>query len=540
MSDDKKSIKQENKTDKPKEQGTSKTQEKNKKALNKNLIWGIVGVIFALVIVLVAVLCFRKSPNPKDPKASPTYSKAFFIYNDGKYTLWNSDGKRLIDDEFDDKSAFIGGYAYVRKGTEYAFINDSGKIMLGFGQISGIEEYGAGLYLVKDNMGAQHLMLGSGKILMSGDDIDLDFSNSTATFASAEYEGKLYIYNYAGILMAQIEVAKDATIRFSSSNDFGLIYYNGWNLLFDTRTGKQVAMFEGERFSIDTVSDDRSVILLGGYEDNNQYKAVHNGLLYDLDVTKSYGMIRNTNIIVGYDNYDSVSLLDNNYKIVKEVNSYLALKDLENYATINDEGKVEILYHGNIVKTFDQEDVDSVSGVLANADLYAIKSEGKYRFYHLDGSFAFGEYGDVYSLFDAHRHTSVSDDGENYYMIDVNGNRVNDLSYRRAYTYENSYVVYDVDGKRAILNGTGVPITGFDYMEAYNRSIAVDHEIWSLKRDANDYDVIDVMASVENKMIASNINVYDFYTHYFTAKNEDGGLDYYTYKGILFFRTTKN
>ena len=539
MAEDKKSIEQENKTRMQKEQGKSKTAIKERGPSKKNLLLGIAGVILAVVIILIAVLVFRKAPNPKDPKASPTYSRAFFIYNDGKYTLWNSDGKKLIDDEFDDKSAFIGGYAYIRKGSEYAFINDSGKIILNFGQISSIEDYGAGLYLIKDNNSAQHLMLGNGKVLVSGDDIDLDFPSSTATFASAEFDGKYNIYNYAGVLMAQIESVKDTTMRFSSSDDFGLVYYNGWNLLFDTRSGKQITMFEGERFSIDTVSDDRSVILLNEYENSTQYKVVRDGILFDLNETKSYGMIRNTNIIVGYDDYDSVSLLDNNYKVIKEVNSYLALKDPENYATINSEGKVEILYRGKVVKTFDQDDVDLVSGVLANADLYAIKSDGKYRFYHMDGSFAFGEYSDVYSLFDTHRHTSVSDDGERYYMIDANGNRVNDLSYQRAYTYENSYVIYNDNSKRAILTATGVPITDFEYVEAYNRNVAVDHEIWSLKRDSNIYDVVDATAT-ENKLIVSNVNAYDFYAHYFTTKNDEGGYDYYTYKGVLFFRTTKN
>ncbi|MBR3319078.1 hypothetical protein IKG06_01065 [Candidatus Saccharibacteria bacterium] len=511
---------------------------KEDKSSHKSLLFGILGGVLALILIVVAIIVFRKTPDPRDPKSSPVYTNAFFIYNDGKYTLWNSEGKRLTDEEYNDKSSFVGGYAYVRKGSEYALINDMGKTMLDYGQISSIKDYGAGLYVVNDNNGTQLLMLGNGKILLSGDDLDLDYPSNTATFGAVKTGDTYYIFSYAGVLMAEVKAVEDQTMHFSSKDDFGLIYYNGWNLVFDNRSGKQLSAFEGKRFSFDSVSEDRSTILLDEYDNSESYKVIHDGRLFDLNGNTNYGMIRNSNNVVGFDDYDELSLLNENYEVVKTLSSDLALKDLANYAVINEDNAVDVYYRGEIVRTF-SKNAGLVSGLLQYNDLYAIKDEGKYGFYKLDGSFAFGNYADIRSLFDKNHLASVSEDGENYYLIDATGNRVNDLTYRRFYSYDHSYVVYDKDNKRAILDDKGAPITGFDYSEAYNRSVAVDHEIWSLKRESNNYDVVDATAPIDHRMIISGVNVYDFYANYFTVKNEEGGYDYYTYKGIKFFASAK-
>ena len=513
---------------------TGYDSEMEKKPFNKSLIFGLIGLFFAIVIIFVAVFAFRKIPDYNNPKASPLYTNAFFVYDNGKYTLWNSDGKRLTDDEYDDKSAFVGGYAYVRKGGEYALINDMGRTTVDFGHISITNNYGAGLYVAIDNNGTRHLMLGSGRILLSDEDIQLDLPSASSTFAVALCDGYYYVYNYAGVLMAQLEMVDDAVMRYSSSDDFGLVFYNNWNLVFDNRAGKQIAMFEGDRYSIDSVSDDRSVVLLEEYDNSKDYKVISRGDLYDLNETSNYGFVRDTDVVIGYDSYDAVSLLDKNYKVEKTVSSGLAFKDNNNYAMVNDDDRVEIRYHGDTVRIFDEKS-ELVSGVVLYDDLYAVKSGEKYSFYHLDGSFAFGDYQDISSLFDKHHHAIVSDDGESYYMIGSTGNRVNDFSFKRAYSYNKSYVVYDENDMRAILTENGFPVTGFDYEEAYNRSVAVDHEIWSLKRDTNNYDVIDVTASKEKRFLVSGVDIYNFYANYFTVKNSNGGYDYYTYKGVLFF-----
>ena len=336
--------------------------------------------------------------------------------------------------------------------------------------------------------------------------------------------------------MIDFQKVDDAEIEYDMANDFAMIFYNDSNLLFDTRSGEQLTLFGGIRFEIDDVSEDRSMILLADDDDEdekNLHKLIKGNVVYDLTEMQYYGMVRGeVNLLIGYDDsYEEIALLDNNYKVTRKVSAYLALKDANNFAALND-GKIEVYQGGNLVKTIEGDDLDLESSVVYDANLYAFKVNDKYGFYHLDGSYAFGEYAEVYSLFDEKNHAMVSDDGESYYMIDTSGKKVSDVSFRRVYAYDHSYLVTDADGKRAILNAAGQPATGFDYTEAYNRSVAVDYEIWSLKKEASKYDVFDAKSG---EMVLTDVNVYDFSANYFTVKNEDGKKEFYTYSGLKFY-----
>lgn len=503
----------------------------------KGLLWGIIGGVLFVVALVLGFLFLRPKPAADDPKNSPSYSSAFFIYANGGYSLWNKDGVRLTPDTYDDKSNFIGGYAYVKKGNEYAILSETGVMTMEFGKISRVINAYAGLFLVEDNSGARMLIKGKGDVLLTGDNLSVDAANNTAAFLVAELDNNYYVYNYAGKLVMQFAKANDdESVKLSSSKDFALVYYNGSNLLFDARTGQQLALFEADRYSIDDVTEDRSMVLLAKYDDDDggEYKLATNGKLYDLNEKMFYGLVRNSNMLVGFDDsYDKVALLDSEFKVVKEVPADVAIKDVNNFVAMNEDGVIEVCQNGNMTKSLGEGKL--ASGVLAGVDLYAIRlgEGGKYGFYHLDGSFAFGEYEDVYGLFNKFHHAAVSDDGDNYYLVDANGRRLNDVNFRRMYTYDNSYLVTNEDGKRAIMATDGAMVTGFDYTEAYNRSVAVDHEIWSLKKEANKYDVVDVTA--QNKFILTDVNTYDFSANYFVVKNSDDKKEFYTYSGLKFY-----
>ncbi|MBR3233076.1 hypothetical protein IKF74_02245 [Candidatus Saccharibacteria bacterium] len=512
----------------------STNEKPDKPKSRKGLPWIILGAVLTVVVV-AAFLILKPKAAPDDPKNSPTYSSAFFIYTNDKYTLWNKDGVRLTNDEYDEKSNFIGGYAYVKKGNEYALVREDGRLTVPFGQISRVVKSYAGLFLVEDNAGARRLWMGDGKELLAGSDLEIDAPSYSSTFLEAKMGGNYYIYNYAGRLVTQFAVVDDAELKFSTAKDFVLAFYNKTNLLFDARSGQQLAIFEGDRYEIDDVSENRGLVLLekSDNDEGGDYKLYVSGKdFYDLNEIKYYGIVINSDMVVGYDDsYEEVALLDGNYKIARKVAADVALKDINNYAMLNEDGKVEIYVNGNLSKTIDGSS-DLASGVVYDAGLYAIEANEKYGFYRLDGSFAFGEYKDIYSLFDKFGHASVSEDGDNYYMIDASGKRLNDLTYQRISTYDHSYYVRNSDGKRALIAEDGQPVTGFDYTDGSNRSAAVDHEIWTMKRDANKYDVVDVTAK---KVLLGEVNPSEFYANYFIIKNGDDKKEYYTYSGLKFY-----
>ncbi|MDO4987315.1 MAG: hypothetical protein Q4E46_03325 [Candidatus Saccharibacteria bacterium] len=527
-------TKSEPKTEKPKAE-TSKTDSSKS---NNGLIIGIASILAAAVIAFLCWLCFNKPLAADDPKASPTYSPAFFISDNSKYTIWNAEGKRVIEDEYDAHSDFVGGYAYVKKGNEYALINDSGKYSVEFGQISQLISYGGGIYHIKKNDGTEHILTGSGKDVLTGENMKLSYSSISTPVVTVTSGDSVYIYNYDGKELAKLEKKDDAKVEFSASKDFNLVSYNGWNYLFDARSSKQLTAFEGDRYRINSVSENRNKVLMREDENSTPHRLYADGKFYELNEKKSYAMTSDQ--VYGYDDYDAVALLNEDYKVALTVKPEVAVKDLNNYAVRNDDGGIDIFYKGEKVKTF-SDDPYIVSGFLTYEDHYLIENDEKFAFYTLDGKNAFDkEFGDARLNFDKHHLAMVSDvdNDEAFYFINGQGKKIGEDTFSRVYSYDKSYELKNADGKYAIADVNGKVLTGFDYKDGTRRSNAVDHEIWTLDKDDKKVDVFDV---TNNKMLAQGVETNTFSANYFSVKNaEDSSrTDYYTYDGVIFYTSQK-
>ena len=522
-------------TKKPAAKTAEKAEQKPVKKSKKGWMIGlIVTAVLVVIGAIVAAVCLNKT-DPADPTAKLNYSKSFFIYDNDKYTLWNADGKRLSEDEFDNHSDFIAGYAAVKKDNQYGIIKDGGTMAVDFGKYGNITARG-GLYLVQDgNTKEYYLLTGSGRELERGDDLAIYAPGSANAFAVVETGDKVKVYTYDGKLIKEVEVIEGvADPVYEGSHDFGLFYYDNQNLIFDVRSGEVLAEFEGPRYEFDDVSDDRGMVLLQDYKDSEKYKLIVGGKVYDLEETKYYALFE-PSALIGYDNYSEIALLDDNYKVAKRVSDYLALKDWKNYATENENDTVEIYYNGEKVKEFGDGSNLLASGVLYE-DYYAIKDGDKAKFYGLDGSVGIDhEYRDIRSLFDQHHHAIVSDTEGEYYLIDAKGNQVGDTVFKGANSRKGGYELKNSDGKYAIAGKDGKPVTDFKYESVYYRSNAEPQNIWTGRNADENYDVIDV----ENgKVLLEGVNVDSFYTNYFTVRGAEG-TEYYTYDGELFYTVKK-
>lgn len=521
------------KAEKAKKPAVTKSDKGTQKS-NKGLFVGIItAVIVAATIGLVA-LCFGGKTDPSDPKASLSYAKVFFIKDDGKSTLWDAEGKRVTEDEYEAQSDFIAGYAYVKKGDQVGIIKENGEMSVDYGKYGSITAKG-GLYLAQDgNTKEYHLLTGAGKDLTSGAELEISSASSTSAFAVVKSKEKVYLYNYDGTRLAEADNKEDAKAELDYSRDFGAFYYDNRNVIFDSRSSKVLTEFEGDRHTFSGTMEDRSKILLKSKGDETKFKLIAGGKVYDLDEMKNYALTALGDVI-GYNSYSDteIALLDSNYKVAKKVSSNLALKDVDNYAAENSDGNVEIYRNGEKIATFDKE-ADLESGVLYE-DYYAITNDGKAQFYTLDGKPVFNhEYTEIWSLFDKHHHAVVSDEKDKYYLIDNSGNRIGgDSTFYRIYTYDGGYEVKNAsDGKYAIANVNGETVTEFKYSDTYYRSSAIDRNIWTGENGSSDYDVIDV---ANRKVLLEHVKVNSFYNHYFTIKNADGKYEYYTYDGTLFY-----
>ena len=525
----------------PEQKPDTKTEKKESQKTNSNkpkkgLIIGLIVVAVLVIVGAVIALLNSNRTNSSDPTAKITYSKSFFIYDDGRYTLWNADGKRITEDEYGNQSNFVGGYAFVKKDDQYGVIRDDGKMSIEYGKYGNIVTKG-GLYLVQDgNTKEYYLVTGSGKELAKGADLKVYTANSTSGLAAAEVDGKIKIYNYAGSIMAEVDMVEEASEPvLSSSHDFGLFYYNNQNIIFDVRTGKAIATIDGSRYTFDSVSDSRKMIILEDYDNANKYKLIADEKVYNLDETKYYG-ITALDSVIGYDNYSEIALLGDDYKVIKRVSTYLDLKDSNNYAVENENGNVEIYRNGEMIKDFGDNSGIATSGVLYD-DYYAIEKDDKFMFYNLDGSVGINrEFNDIYSLFDQFHHAIVADNENEYYLIDTGGNHVGDFVAKSILSRDGGYELKNSEGKYAVADKNGKPVTDFKYESTYYRSNAEPHNIWTGRTSTDSYDVIDVD---NGKVVVENVNAESFYDNYFTVENGDGKTEYYTYAGELFYTSEK-
>ncbi|MBR3236638.1 hypothetical protein IKF92_03100 [Candidatus Saccharibacteria bacterium] len=513
---------------------TTKTKtEKSKKPL---IISSIIGAAALIIIGVIIAVVLGNHIDPSDPKASPSYSRAFFIYDSGKYTLWNADGNRLTEDEYESRSDFISGYAYVSKDKQVGIIDENGNMTVDYGKYGDISAKG-GLYLAQDgNTKNYQLITGNGTVLEEGEDLTITTDNSTSPFAVVNSKEKISVYTSGGKLVTSADVTDDKEIaKLDSSHDFGIFHYDKQNVVFDARNGETLASFEDDkRFDFDSVSDDRSLIILENYNDSDKYKLIKDGNVYDLDETKNYAITAN-NEVIGYDSYSELALLNSDYKVEKRVSSYLDLKDTNNYAVENGDGKVEIWQNGENVKTIDNADI-AASGVLFE-NYYAIKEDDKANFYNLDGSVAFNhDYKDIRSLFDENHHAIVSDEEYKYYLIDAAGNKVGNLEARYISSRDGGYELKNEEGNYAVADEAGTWVTDFKYESLYRRNNAVDYNLWTGRKDDNKYDIIDVD---NHKTVLEDVNIQSFYANYFTVKNEDNKIEYYTLEGKLFYTSEK-
>lgn len=522
---------------------TGTTKKRPKKGL-------IIGLILALVIIIVGALvtlfCF-KAQDPKDETSKLSYSNSFFIYDNGKNTLWNKEGKRLTNDDYSYYSNFINGYAMVRKDDQYGIIREDGKMSVDFGKYGDIS-FESGLFLAQNgNTKEYSLLTGSGKEVLKGSDIQTFLNDSSNIALAVQVNDEIMVYNYDGKLITKtsaVENAKDPQVH--SSEDYGLFSYNNSNVLFDARDGNILAEFEGSNYLFDIVSEDRSIVMLEEHEESNdskgsmsldgpegtgKYKLFTGGKLYDLNETKFYGVTQ-LNHVIGYDDGDDLALLDEDYKVTKRVNSYLELKDSNNYAVENEDGKVEIYRNGEKVKEFGEGSSVSSGGVLFD-DFYAIDSDGKSMFYNLDGSVAIDhEYKEIYDMFNEFHHAIVSDDDDEYYLINTSGGKISDQTFARIVFYEGGYELQNKDGKYAVANKDGKVLTEFKYDDVYYRSAPLTRNIWTGETSDDKCDVIDADSG---KVILADVEVDGFFGHYFTVENADGKNEYYTYDGVLFY-----
>ena len=225
-------------------------------------ILGIVAII-ALIVGIVIYLATRKT----DPILG---SESFFLAeNDtegAKYALFDKDGNRLTEFDFDDYSNFTDGYALVRSGNSYGVINSRGKFTIDFDEYSRISTSG-GLYLVSMN-GSRNLVLGNGKKIGEYTSNAEFRSGDTTPFAvivdKVDGHGKVDIYTAKGDLMQSAETEDVPNVSSTEGGRYSLISSSDRLMIIDSLNIETVYNEEEKTiYSIAGESEKDGTLILG-------------------------------------------------------------------------------------------------------------------------------------------------------------------------------------------------------------------------------------------------------------------------------------
>ena len=498
--------------------------------------------IFILLLVFVALFTFTacgKKSKKKDRSVTEA-EDAFFIKDGEYYALFSKDGKQLTKFEFTYAGSMINGTAVVEKDDVEGIINSKGKMVVDFGKYKSI--YSAqGLYKATDEKYNKYLLNNKGKQIA-----DLN-NNELLTYTTSErfsilYEkenGKYKVLDPKGDTLVSFNAGKDDEPAVSSENGFLSVHYDNTNYIIDLVAGKKLLEFDAkEHYCINVVSNDGKRITLNScvksYEsqDTVKYKFIDDGKIYDLSskcekVTLSSDI--NFICIKDYKEY----LIDSNHNVGIEVTS-AAYKDNDHYAKAHNgsfEG-IDFYEKDKVVKNVACRSLSdkgySETGIYLLSTYYSKPcgtESGTYEFYNEKGEKAFDKSFARANGFDKNSIAVVSEDKENYYLIDTKGKKLTgdyDSIYTRNYYYE-----VRKDGKEGAVGADGKLIVDAKYDDIWEGEYEGEKFLVFNDETAKKYTLYSIDKGKEIATFNGKPSLYDDCIHV----SVNGKTEYYTYTG---------
>lgn len=500
-------------------------------------------VLAAAVIGVGAFLLLRKD-SEKNSDIDITDSTSFFIQDKNeKYALFNEDGKQLTDFIFSYASEFINGTAIVKKNDAYGIINENGKMTVDFEKYKYISSDG-GMYYVRKEDNQEFLINGSGKVLFELNDHTFIHSYVVQNkyLMLEDTENKFYkIINYKGETVFSLDEVSNVKTHPDPSlvDGYLSIFYNNKIHIIKFSTKKEAMSFDSNICNnIKYVVDNGKIIAMESCDNTSisesNYKIIKDGKVIDLKDKCDYLKYSNNNFICSKQLKEH--LLDKNFNV--GIETYLkAYVDNDTYAaTAENYNSVNFYNDGKVIKNVECRNL-SETGYMVNG-LYVLSTHNYescsnvepylYEYYKANGEKAFDKSFKYAYAFNEEGTAIVSEDKENYYLIDSNGKKVSqeytDIS-RNTYTNGNYFIVTKNDKKGLIdLNGNVIVECEYEKIELEEKNA--------------------IFKTAESKYIAYDLNTKKeimttdtkpaFWDHYIVI-SKDESKQYYTYKGKLFY-----
>lgn len=526
----------------------SPTNDFNGSDVKKPKIKLILIIVLAAAVIGVGAFLLLRKDSEKTSGIDITDSTSFFIQDKNeKYALFNEDGKQLTDFIFSYASEFMNGTAIVGKNDAYGIINENGKMTVDFGKYTSFGAF-AGMYEAIDEEENYFIIDGNGKKIQ-----ELDYNIKVADYIGnniyirvEDYDKNINeILNFKGqtiISFPMEESAIEAPEINNDVEDFISYYYNQKNHIINVKAKKELISFESDRqYCINKIVNNGKVILLNDCDadkyENTYSKIIKDGKLYDFTLKCEKVYYKNNNFICELQ--DKEYLLDANLNIGIDTSDKLYvdndtyIENAENYNGVNfyENGK----FTKNIKCRVLMED-----GYAAN-ELYVLTSVSSDScnmkaflkdYYKTNGERAFDKFFESAEPFDTNGLAVVSDDQNNYYLMDSKTKKVSqDYSEIYSYSGENpDYYIVTKNDKRGIIDKNGNTILECQYSIVRIPKID-EREVATLKTSDSKYITYDL----KTKSVITTTEGYPILREHYITVGKDENKQYYTYKGKLFY-----
>lgn len=490
----------------------------------------ILRVLAVLIILLLILLVIKFISMGTKKEINPEISSSFFIKNkDDKYAMFNDKGKKITDFLYDSVEELYNGVAKVKdKDGNVAIINDKGKYVVKPGKYTNIIQNG-GIFSAESKENSYSLLNSNGKKLLKSSSLEIKSNSYLYSATIVLNKDKYIVYTYNGKKVYTFKVNEDAENKIaptaSSFEKYVSVYYDGLTVIFDTNTGKIISKIKGnEQYCISGATDDGDIIGLHTcvtwYEETEsvKYKVLVNGKLKDKDGECDSLSLSGNNIVCTKNNVSH--LLDKKLKIHDVDLSRISYKDTKNYA-IKVDNNVQIIKNGKKVKTIENA-VLSDKGYTENG-IYLVYKDKEYIFYDYKGKELFGKKFNKAITFDSNGLARVSEDGENYYFIDIKGNKVGD--YLDASYQNKDYYIITKDNKKGVMDKTGKML-----IDVINDNVEIKsngEDLYAFVKKGDDFKLI----SLENKKEVLTFDTTPTFLDHYIKVTKDDKTIYYTYTG---------
>ena len=508
---------------------------------------GLIIIVLVVVALGVGAFLYFKKNKVQSNDFDINYSTSFFIKDSNdKYALFNEDGKKLTDFIFTSTSDFVNGTALVKKDDAYGIINANGKMTVDFGKYNYITD-AAGMYKVHGEDYHYFLINGEGKVLYDLEDMDLDTFIGADTYSILEdTKNKVYrVLNYEGKAMVSFPIDSNAEDDPSTNEEDGYIsvFYNNKNYILNPMTGKEIVSFDSNmHYCVNNVEEDGKIIAMNSCvswfqsQDKTYYKFIKDGKLYDLTdkCEKVYYSEGNFVCTNDYKTY----LLDSNLNVGIDT-SGKAYIDNNTYAMAKSGSfnGVDFYDNGSVVKNVECRSLKETgymkNGLIILGTYYSTScgtESGTYEYYKSNGENAFGKSFKRAEKFDKNGLAKVSEDKENYYLIDTNGKKISQ-DYSNISLNSDYYVVTKNDLK-GIIDKNGNVILDCNY-----KSIEITEKNKKKYAKLTTSDSKYIVYNIEKKSELMTLDSSPSLSTHYISVSKDGNNQYYTYNGKMFYES---